>query len=461
MTSYPYYNTLPQWGTSQFQSIPPPAPQYQPRPSWSGADYFSAHSGSRDNTVFDYVWYKLRDFVLGTGFGKNRAFHWWKRIYSGLVDPSQALPKEIGAAAGYEAIRLWETHGSVYATPLNADREREREALVGLASAEATNLWAYTGRPLDKWGRLEASETAGATASRIFVQMYGYGSAYEPRTRFSTPSSFSRRPSFGNMRRASASPVGRYRPPTPYNGPSIVDTTSSPISSFGGDALNMTGMSAALPNSLLFSPSPTGMRSPSRFSLGSGMGPGYLPPPPDDFPNDYAEYDDYDDFGGYENFGGGMGPGGYGGMRPSGYRGMREMGTGGYGGLGAGGYGGMGTGSYGGSGFGSPNYLNGGMGGFSGSSPGYNDLMFGEGQGYNMADPMGYNNGLMTDPSNVTYDPILGPGIKGTYYPKVAQMQRLSRSGYNYPGASVGLPVPPSYSRVGSRGGLRRSRSFY
>jgi hypothetical protein len=38
----------------------------------------------------------------------------------------------------------------------------------------ATKLWAYTQRPRDKYGRMEASEVAAATASRIYNQVCSY-----------------------------------------------------------------------------------------------------------------------------------------------------------------------------------------------------------------------------------------------------------------------------------------------
>lgn len=57
-----------------------------------------------------------------------------------MVDVSQLLPQEIGAAAGWETIRLWQSHQGVYRQPLSDDREREREALIGLAIAEGTSL---------------------------------------------------------------------------------------------------------------------------------------------------------------------------------------------------------------------------------------------------------------------------------------------------------------------------------
>jgi hypothetical protein len=45
-------------------------------------------------------------------------------------------PEELGAAAGYEAIRIWEYHHNLYQAPLNHDLDREREALGGLAVGE-------------------------------------------------------------------------------------------------------------------------------------------------------------------------------------------------------------------------------------------------------------------------------------------------------------------------------------
>jgi len=52
------------------------------------------------------------------------------------VDPSQLPPRDLGAAAAYEALRIWETHQGIYAAPLPEDRERQREGLVAIAVAE-------------------------------------------------------------------------------------------------------------------------------------------------------------------------------------------------------------------------------------------------------------------------------------------------------------------------------------
>lgn len=45
-------------------------------------------------------------------------------------------PLEIGAAAAYEAWRNWKAHYGVYAQPISSDRDRQREALIGMAVAE-------------------------------------------------------------------------------------------------------------------------------------------------------------------------------------------------------------------------------------------------------------------------------------------------------------------------------------
>lgn len=67
---------------------------------------------------------------------RREAQSWHKRVYGGLVDVASMLPAEIGAAAGYEAWRFFDHHRGIYRQPLMDDREREGEALVGLAVGE-------------------------------------------------------------------------------------------------------------------------------------------------------------------------------------------------------------------------------------------------------------------------------------------------------------------------------------
>jgi len=64
------------------------------------------------------------------------------------------------------------------------DREREAEALVGLAVGEADKLWTYTNRRGDKYGKRESLETAAAVAMKLYHK--GKGS-YPKATRFEQP----------------------------------------------------------------------------------------------------------------------------------------------------------------------------------------------------------------------------------------------------------------------------------
>jgi hypothetical protein len=191
MAYYQYYQSggpwMNTWGTSQYQFQPPPLPSYQPAASWTPYDYFHHHADMNDSTFFDYVFSKIRNVLTGDGVSRGEAEHWHRRIYGGLVDIRQLLPREIGAAAAWETLRLWQSHNALYTSAITGGRERERESIISLAIAEgmsqipifdqmpyrstAARLWNYVGRPLDKYGRREAAESAGATASRIFVQV--------------------------------------------------------------------------------------------------------------------------------------------------------------------------------------------------------------------------------------------------------------------------------------------------
>ncbi|KAJ2976437.1 hypothetical protein NUW54_g11564 [Trametes sanguinea] len=88
----------------------------------------------------------------------------YPELYSGLTPLSQALPTDIGAAAAYEMYRAWK-HNSFLYEPLSADRAQQREGLIGMAIAEATQLWQYSGCPMDIYGQWAAFEAAGAAAS--------------------------------------------------------------------------------------------------------------------------------------------------------------------------------------------------------------------------------------------------------------------------------------------------------
>lgn len=77
----------------------------------------------------------MKSHVTG-GLSRRESQSWHKRVYGGLVDVATMMPGEIGAAAGYEAWRFFEHHRGIYRQPLMDDREREGEALVGLAVGE-------------------------------------------------------------------------------------------------------------------------------------------------------------------------------------------------------------------------------------------------------------------------------------------------------------------------------------
>ncbi|RPD73767.1 hypothetical protein L226DRAFT_464829 [Lentinus tigrinus ALCF2SS1-7] len=162
--AYDYYrNNIPGWGTSQFQFGAPPAPMFHPQPSWGGLDFFNAHAINPDPMLYNTVMARAPHFA-GMGLGRDQARYWHKRIYSGLIPLMQVLPNDMGAAAAYEAYRMWK-HNSFLYEPLGADREAQREGLIGMAIGEATRLWQYAGRPTDTYGLRAACEAAAAAAS--------------------------------------------------------------------------------------------------------------------------------------------------------------------------------------------------------------------------------------------------------------------------------------------------------
>ncbi|KDN44959.1 hypothetical protein RSAG8_05132, partial [Rhizoctonia solani AG-8 WAC10335] len=120
------------------------------------------------------------------------------------------MPAEIGAAAGYEAWRFWEHHRGIYRQPLMDDREREGEALIGLAVGEAEKLWDYTRRRRNDYAKREALEVAAAVAMKLF-RKGGGGHHLHSSVRYEEPylMSDSRYPSHHRHRRGSSvSPDG-------------------------------------------------------------------------------------------------------------------------------------------------------------------------------------------------------------------------------------------------------------
>ncbi|KAI0823333.1 hypothetical protein BC628DRAFT_1450583 [Trametes gibbosa] len=184
--AYNYYQSnMPGWGTSQFQFGAPPQPHFQPQPSWRGFDFYNAHAVDPDPSLYDSIMTRLRD-ILGMGVGHHEAKHWHRRVYSGMasilqlarriqVPLTQLLPADIGAAAAYEAYRTWK-HNSFLYEPLSADRERQREGLIGMAIAETQRLWQYSGRGMDTFGLRAACEASASAANDLADRLFGWTS---------------------------------------------------------------------------------------------------------------------------------------------------------------------------------------------------------------------------------------------------------------------------------------------
>ncbi|KAF4621291.1 hypothetical protein D9613_000567 [Agrocybe pediades] len=173
--AYNYYqNTMPSYGSNQpFQFGAPPKPAFQPQPSWGGHDFYRAHAANADPYLFDHAWNRVREYggapAGGMGVGLHEARHWHRRAYGAMNEVHLLAPEELGHAAAYEAYRTW-IHNSFMYEPLSGDIERQREALTGLAVAEASRLLTFSSRPLDNYAKMAASEAAAHTASYIFYQ---------------------------------------------------------------------------------------------------------------------------------------------------------------------------------------------------------------------------------------------------------------------------------------------------
>ncbi|CCA70908.1 hypothetical protein PIIN_04844 [Serendipita indica DSM 11827] len=175
MAYYGYYQqNAPGWATSNYDLPPPPMPAYNPLPTWGGYDYYLAHSGDTERGFFDSLWNRFKSAVGVTvqGYSRQHAKQIYRQVYGGLRDPLECTPDELGAAAGYEAIRIWEFQHNSMNLPLNPDLEREREALAGLAIGEANRLWSRANPYRSRRGRHQTAEVALATAERIFTFQY-------------------------------------------------------------------------------------------------------------------------------------------------------------------------------------------------------------------------------------------------------------------------------------------------
>jgi len=95
------------------------------------------------------------------------ARNWHSMAYGGSNSIARMEAEEIGHAAAYEAYRIWMHNPHMYQSFLSGC-EQQREALVGLAVAEAVRILEYSGHGMDMYGRELVTECAAATASRIF-----------------------------------------------------------------------------------------------------------------------------------------------------------------------------------------------------------------------------------------------------------------------------------------------------
>ncbi|KIO21030.1 hypothetical protein M407DRAFT_10606 [Tulasnella calospora MUT 4182] len=143
MSYYQYYRQQPGWGTPGYQTGAPPRPLFVPQSGWRGRHFYRAQAsgleGELDQELFEHVWRDGKPHI-GRKIVISEARKWHRRIYGGVDFPGRLLPHELGAAAGYEAFQQWTMYGQVYRPVLRGEKEREKEALAGIAVGEATKL---------------------------------------------------------------------------------------------------------------------------------------------------------------------------------------------------------------------------------------------------------------------------------------------------------------------------------
>ncbi|KAJ3481740.1 hypothetical protein NLI96_g7455 [Meripilus lineatus] len=145
----------------------------------------------------------------------------------------------------------------MFSQPLGGDPHREREGLVGLAVAEASRLWNYSGRPMDTFALRAALESAANTASMLYYRKLGreVGVPPPPRTDiYERDYAYgedhplhrnSKRPSIPSVIRTGS--VGGMTPPgTVRTGP--VPIPRARTSSFGGGLPGTVGSSPSMYN---------------------------------------------------------------------------------------------------------------------------------------------------------------------------------------------------------------------
>lgn len=165
-------------------------PAFQPQPNWDSYDFYRAHAANPDRAFYNSIFSRIKEYALTGGAGLHEARVWHRRVYSGLTDLRSVSPADLGLAAAYEAYRMWRHYHSTLFAPLGGERERERECLIALGTAEASRLWQASGRYTDAYDYREAMESAGVTAARIAHKVLG-DSSYRSFSSSSRRSSFS------------------------------------------------------------------------------------------------------------------------------------------------------------------------------------------------------------------------------------------------------------------------------
>ncbi|KAG8942463.1 hypothetical protein FRC04_003631 [Tulasnella sp. 424] len=143
MSYYGHYRNQPGWGTPGYQTAAPPGPVFMPQPGWRGRHFYRAQAagipGELDQELFEHAWRDGKPRI-GRKIVLSEARKWHRRVYGGVDFPGRLLPHELGAAAGYEAFQQWAMYGGVYRSALRGEKEREKEALAGIATGEVAKL---------------------------------------------------------------------------------------------------------------------------------------------------------------------------------------------------------------------------------------------------------------------------------------------------------------------------------
>jgi len=152
----------------------PPVPSFRPEPHWDGYDFYQAHAVNPDRSLYTRVMDRMGDAPMSEPFQYEDVRMIHDRIYSDSVTLGHVLPSEIGAAAAYEAYRMWKHLSRIFGQSLRMQSDHVRDGLVGLAMAEASRLWQRAGRAADSYGVRDALQSAAMTATKIYQTRTGY-----------------------------------------------------------------------------------------------------------------------------------------------------------------------------------------------------------------------------------------------------------------------------------------------